>query len=288
MSISAKLNFSLYTQYGALNSPPIFQAFADGCRSLGHEVSVHNHDADVAVIWSVLWDGRMRRNREIWNHYRNQGKNVIVLEVGTLARSITWRVGINGINREATFGPSNNDSARRKKFKLKYNNNRTNNNAPILICTQSEQSRQWRDMPPLEIWVSNVIQTIRTQTDRHIIVRPHPRYPMNELPFTNVSFQYAKHVKNDKWDLDTKNVYAVVNYSSGPGIEAAINGVPVFVGEESLAHDIGNPIYGDYLKPHQPDYETKNQWLNDLTYTEWDVEEISKGIPLKRLEPYLQ
>jgi hypothetical protein len=107
------------------------------------------------------------------------------------------------------------------------------------------------------------------------------------MDFANVSFQYPNHVKNDKWDLDTKSPYAVVNLSSGPGIEAAINGVPVFVGEESLAYDIGNPLYGDYLNPIQTDYKKKNQWLNDLTYTEWDVDEIAQGIPLKRLEPYL-
>ena len=281
------MNFSLYPKYGALNSPPVFQAFSDGCKKLKHQVSIHNHNADVAVIWSVLWDGRMRLNQDIWNHYRKQNKPVIVLEVGTLARSKTWRVGVNGINREAIFGNENSDNARRKKFKLKYNNNRSNNNGPIIICGQSPKSRQWRDMPSLQIWVANMIQTIRTQTDRHIIVRPHPRYPIPKMEFVNVSYQIPNHVKNDTWDLDVKNAYAIVNLSSGPGIQGAISGVPVYVGEESLAYDIGNPLLGDYLNPIQTDYDKKNQWLNDLTYTEWDVNEIAQGIPLKRLEPYL-
>ena len=280
------MNFSIYPKYGALNSPPIFQAFGDGAKKLGHQVSTHNHDADVAVIWSVLWGGRMKSNKEVWNHYRKQGKPVIVLEVGTLARSETWRVGINGINREAIFGNKNSDDTRRKKFKLEYNS-RSNNNGSIIICGQSPFSRQWRDMPSLQVWVANMIQTIRTQTDRHIIVRPHPRYPIPKMEFINVSYQIPNHVKNDIWDLDVKNAYAIVNVSSGPGVQGAISGVPVYVGEESLAYDIGNPLVGDYLNPIQPDYEKKNQWLNDLTYTEWDVDEIAQGIPLKRLEPYL-
>ena len=36
-----------------------------------------------------------------------------------------------------------------------------------------------------------------------------------------------------------------------------------------------------------PTMEEKQQWLNDLTYTEWTVEEINKGIPLERLLQFL-
>ena len=40
---------------------------------------------------------------------KRQGKPVIVLEVGGIKRGITWKVGLNGINREANFGPKGND-----------------------------------------------------------------------------------------------------------------------------------------------------------------------------------
>ena len=97
------MKFSLYTHNGALNSKPVFEAFAQGVSNLGHEVTYNSTDADVAVIWSVLWHGRMSANKNVWEHFVRQGKKIIVLEVGALHRGITWKVGINGINRDAIF-----------------------------------------------------------------------------------------------------------------------------------------------------------------------------------------
>ena len=33
-------------------------------------------------IWSLLWYGRMVSNKDIWEHFRTQNKNVLVIEVG--------------------------------------------------------------------------------------------------------------------------------------------------------------------------------------------------------------
>jgi hypothetical protein len=59
-------------------------------------------NADVAVIWSVLWRGRMEQYKKIWDRYRSQGKPVVV-EVGGLRRNKSFKIGINGINRDADF-----------------------------------------------------------------------------------------------------------------------------------------------------------------------------------------
>ena len=77
-------------------------------------------------------------------------------------------------------------------------------------------------------------------------------------------------------------VHAVVSYSSNPGIHSILNGVPAFVGTSSLAYDMGNDI--DFMHDIEaPLMPNRQQWLNDYAHTEWTVEEISKGIPLKRL-----
>jgi hypothetical protein len=88
----------------------------------------------------------------------------------------------------------------------------------------------------------------------------------------------------DDFDFNVDNVYAVVNYSSNPGIHAVLNGVPAYVGEHSLARPVASDIFGDYNLPQRPD---RQQWLNDLVHNEWSVKEISEGIPLKRLTSYL-
>jgi len=99
------MKFSLWRQYGALNSQPVWDAFAESVRLLGHEPVDNNPNADVDVIWSVLWQGRMARNREIWLRAKKNNKPIIVIEVGGIQRGITWRVGLGGVNRDAYFAP---------------------------------------------------------------------------------------------------------------------------------------------------------------------------------------
>ena len=106
------MKFSLWTQYGALNSKPVFDAFREGCRALGFSTDDNSNDSDVDVIWSVLFNGRMAQNQLVWKNAQNKKKPVIVLEVGGIKRGTTWKVGLNGINRDAYFGPNNNDSTR--------------------------------------------------------------------------------------------------------------------------------------------------------------------------------
>ena len=55
--------FSLWTDNGAMNSKPVFQAFEKSLKDAGCTVVHNSLDADVAVIWSVLWHGRMAQNK---------------------------------------------------------------------------------------------------------------------------------------------------------------------------------------------------------------------------------
>ena len=91
-----------------------------------------------------------------------------------------------------------------------------------------------------------------------------------------------KQIENtyDDFDLNFANAWAVVSWSSNPGIHAVLNGIPAFVGEQSLAYDIANHDFSTINSPKTPD---RQQWLNDYAYTEWTTEEIAQGIPFSRL-----
>ena len=80
--------------------------------------------------------------------------------------------------------------------------------------------------------------------------------------------------------MSFKDVFALVNWSSNPGIQAAINGIPVFTGPSSLAWPIANQQLSQITKPKKPD---RQQWLNDYAWTEFTISEIEQGIPLNRL-----
>jgi hypothetical protein len=279
------MKFSLWTQYGALNSKPVFDAFREGCRALGFSTVDNSNDSDVDVVWSVLFNGRMAQNQLVWKNAQNKKKPVIVLEVGGIKRGTTWKVGLNGINRDAYFGPNNNDSTRANALGLSLKPWQKEGSS-ILICGQHDKSLQWQGMPRMSEWVMRTIESIQRHTSRPITFRPHPRCPLQhiEKEFKNVYRQNPVKLNGtyDDFDMSFNNVHATVSYSSNPGIHSVLNGVPAFVSTSSLAYDVGNDIdfMHDIESPIMPD---RTQWLNDYAHTEWTIEEISQGIPLKRL-----
>jgi hypothetical protein len=277
------MKFSLWTQYGALNSKPVFDAFSQGARSLGFDCVVNSDNSDIDVIWSVLFSGRMAGNKAIWEKNAANSKPTIVLEVGGIQRGTTWKVGLNGINRDAYFGPNNNNDTRNGLLGLSVKPWRTDGEY-ILICGQHDRSLQWQGMPSMSTWVMNTIDEIRTHTDRPIVFRPHPRCPLPniEYEFKNVSRQSPIKLNGtyDDFDMRFDRVHATVSWSSNPGIHSVLNGVPSFVGPSSLAYDVSIKTLANIDNPPVVD---RQQWLNDYAHTEWTVNEISKGIPLKRL-----
>jgi len=280
------MKFNLWRQYGALNSGPVFDAFHAGANALGHDVVV-NGDDGIDVIWSVLFNGRMAGNSAIWERNIQQSKPTIVLEVGGIKRGTTWKVGLNGINRDAYFGSTGNNNTRANELGLKLKPWRYDGEF-ILVCGQHDKSLQWQDMPSMSNWVMQTIQFIRAQTKRPIIFRPHPRctLPHIEHEFKNVKRQNPQHIQGtyDDFDMRFANIWATVSWSSNPGIHSVIEGVPAFTGPSSLAFDVA---LQNLREIESPLYCDRTQWLNDYAWTEFTIEEISKGIPLKRLTSML-
>jgi len=194
-------------------------------------------------------------------------------------------VGLNGINRDAYFGDSNNDDRRKRLLGLEVKPWRTNGEY-ILICGQHDKSLQWTNMPRMSNWFLDTYDEIRKHTQRPIIFRPHPRcrLPDIERGLRHVYRQEPKHVNGtyDSFDMGFDNIYCTFSHSSNPGIHSIIEGVPAFVSPSSLAYPVANDIdfFHDIENPLMPD---RTQWLNDYAHTEYTIEEISQGLPLKNL-----
>mgnify|MGYP001554574339 CR=1 FL=1 len=280
------MKFRLYREYGALNSKPVFDAFEQSLESFGH--TIVSHDAsDVDVIWSVLFHGRMAQNKHIWDQARKRNKPVIVLEVGGIRRGTTWKVGLNGINRDAFFGPGGNDSRRCNLLDLRLKP-WTTSGTSILLCGQHDRSLQWDLLPNMTQWVKETIEHIRHYTDRPIIFRPHPRchVPQIEQFYKDVTRQTPRQTPGtyDDYDMLFNDIYCTVSWTSNPGIHSVINGVPSYTSPSSLAYDVSIKSLANLENPTLHD---RQQWLNDYAYTEWTVEEIAQGMPLQRLESKL-
>jgi hypothetical protein len=281
------MKFSLFKEYGALNSKPIFNAFEQSLIDRGFIVCNNDMHCDVAVIWSVLWNGRMAGNKPIWDYYRKTQRPVIVLEVGSINRGITWKVGLNGINRNAILGPKDNNNIRAQQLGLTVQPWQKDGDV-ILVCGQHDKSLQWKNMPTMSSWFLETYNTLREHTERPIVFRPHPRCKIEciEKGLIDVYRQDPVYINSsyDSYNLNFTNIWATISWSSSPGIQSIINGVTSFVGPDSLAFDVANHNLKDIEHPLYPD---RTQWLNDYAWTEYTVEEIASGMPLDFLTTQL-
>lgn len=277
------MKFGIFSKHGALNSGPVFNALIESIKRKGWSASEHDESADVAVIWSVLWDGRMKANQQIWDKFNKNNRPVMILEIGALDRGKLWKVSIGGINGKGYFGPVVSENIRRQQLGIFLAPWRSGDD--IILCGQHPRSQQWSNMPPMDIWMSETIKTIRKYSDRKIILRPHPRARhLPDMKDKNIEIQSPHHLPNtyDSFDFNRAldRAWAVINWNSNPAVVAALNGVPVFVGSESMAKAVGNL---DLAKIEDPTKPCREQWANNLAYTEWSIDEIRNGEPLDRL-----
>jgi hypothetical protein len=271
------MKFGIFSDYGALNSRPVFDALATAIRRKNWVTAHHDMDADVAVVWSVSKHSKMSRNTVVWNHFQAMGRPIIVLEIGCLDRGNLWKVGLGNINGLGYFGPKGMDDQRRKKLNLRLRDWRQRNE--ILLCSQHTNCRQWDGMPNLDVWIDNTVKQLKKYTDRKIVVRFHPRHALKKTSTDDrLVYEYPREENSFASALDRS--WAVINWNSCPGVVAAQLGVPVFVGSDSLAAPVGNL---DFSKIESPTMPNREQWFNDLVYTEWLLDEISNGEPLERL-----
>jgi hypothetical protein len=274
------MRVSIFDQYGALNSVPVFAAIRAGLDCIGIKHVSMDSSADVAVIWSLLWAGRMKPNQQIWELYRSTGRPVVVVEVGMLRRGFTWKLGINGTGSNADYGQElipNRASALGLSTKP-WSNAGYN----IVIACQRSDSEQWVGQPPTVAWLTETAREIRKYSDKPMVIRPHPRQRIANIPGCVIESPQPVPGTYDSFNYDQclKTTWAVINHNSGPGSQAIINGVPAFVGTTSLAAPVGNLDIANIENPSRPDREG---WLETIAHTEWTMPEIESGVPLLRL-----
>lgn len=274
------MKFGIFNNFGASNSAPVFDAFQRGVNRLGFASAAHDMSADVAVIWSTVWAGRMRQNHQVWQEFTNTQRPVVVLEVGMLKRGVTWKMGINGTGL-GCYPDSDLDPWRPTRLEIELLPWQ-DHGEHVLIAMQRTDSEQWANMPAGDQWLQQTVDTVRQYTDRPIVVRNHPRqattipagcqhWQPRAVAGTYDCFDFANSIAGAR---------AVINWNSGPGSQAVIAGVPAFVGADSLAAPVGNCDLSTVEDPVRPD---RSQWLLEIAHTEWTVDEIATGQPIERL-----
>ena len=278
-------NIAYFPSQCALNSRPVMSAVLDCLQARGIQTQENSMTSDAAIIWSVLWSGRMAANQAVYEHYRSQGRPVIIIEIGALYRGDTWKIAVNNINAQGYYGHLDNlDWDRPKKLRISLAK-QFSPKPNIIVALQHDRSLQVTGVNMAD-WLHTTLSILRNNTDRPITVRPHPRcgLALDNLP-AGVAVETPNKLPNtyDSYDMHY-DCHALVNYNSGPGIQAAIAGVRPVVEFTSLAY----PVAVGFADIEQPYTINRELWLTQICHTEYTLDELRRGTWISRIAPALE
>jgi len=185
-----------------------------------------------------------------------------------------------------------------KKFKVKYDPwRKSNQDDPIIFVLQPKDNWSMNELDPIE-WFNGVYEKLRPATDRKFIVRPHPNHVASvvarkdDFP-EDIELQYTQqHFAGDEkkfyrfhFQEAIANAHAVVTHNSTASVDSCVRGIPTFCTSDlALCWDVCNKDLNDIETPKTPD---RTQWVNDLGYKLWSIQEIRDGTVYKRFKERL-
>lgn len=244
----------------------VLKAFAAGCDGKLKMVEEYQ-PSDVAVVFGVfkkMVPVSVHRGKVIAKQ-KEHGLQTVILETGYINRGDGdehhYAAGLNGLNGRADFRNEGMPPDRRlvdlKTWRQGEN---------IILCGQVPWDASC-DFSNHEQWLEKAVRAMQLHTDRPIVFRPHPKCQIPPFEGCDYSTKPLAH--------DLKNAWACVTFNSNSAVEAAIQGIPVFAFDEgSMVWPICNKSFAKIESPEMLDRE---QWLNDLSYTQWTMQEMKEG-----------
>jgi hypothetical protein len=213
-----------------------------------------------------------------------------------------FRVALYTPMNDGNFLSDNSPSDRwemlKKKFNVRYESwRKSNQQDPILFVLQPSDNWSMNELDPIA-WFKSVYEKLRSATDRKFLVRPHPNHVdaiakrKHEFPEDIELLIGKKHFIGDEkkfyrfhFQEAITNCHAVVTHNSTASVDSCVRGIPTFVTSDlALCYPVANTNLNDIESPKYPD---RTQWLNDLGYKMWSIQEIKDGTVYKRFKTKL-
>lgn len=273
-----------------------------------HTYSYHNQlhlleEADVLVQTNIV-GSKKKKHQPMYNYIIQTGKPWIVAESAVFRYNMVHPPAPNAYHRyswysylrdEAIYCNQNSPSDRwlqiQQEQKIEIKPWRTQGEY-VLLCLQkpgdSSLARLTAKYKTYDLFISEVLNQIRANTDRKIRIRMHPLRQDRQLLAIESAQLSVKDVElspnsgngngfngGDGLQRDFDNAYAVVGFNSNALTESVCEGIPTFsLCPGSMAMPMGTNDLGRLESPLTPD---RTQWLYDLAYCQWREDEVASG-----------
>lgn len=269
------------------------RAFAQGCQRLGLKTLLQDKPVLAPTRLAVIlgWVGQSIRGPHIQLRRDVIASQRVMSIDGSCFKfadpnSVFLRYSLDGVyyntneyaNRNS--GPAKWNTVK-QTLSLELKSWRHNGNH-ILVCGQRDGGWSMKGVD-MNTWLLNSVRRIRTYTARPIVVRPHPRNPVDQSLFrgiANLSFSCAANLQQD-----INNAWASVFFNSSSCVASMLAGVPVFAEDsDCVAYSVANHSLDSIENPQMPD---RDQWLWDLSAAHWTDAESSAGLIYQKFQQFL-
>jgi len=177
-------------------------------------------------------------------------------------------VGLNGTKRFCHYFNHDSPDDRLKKLHLDIKPWRIKDKGYILFLGESDRGLVARDID-FDQWFKHTLRVIQPMTSRDVVLKPHPK--QRHLP----TGDYIREFRKAHLTTLLRCAYCVVAKTTNATVTAAIEGVPVFTDDlRCAAYDIAERDINNINRPRRP---RRKQWLANLAYAQWTVDEIEDG-----------
>jgi hypothetical protein len=234
-------------------------------------------------------------------------KKRMILDCGILAddrhrplKKRYFSIGVDGVKGGAEFYNKNSPSDRFRKRNIKIKEWRTSGDHILIIGqthygsglahvgTENDSTAGlWSD--PTDYYQC-LVKRIREQTDRPIIFRTHPigdKGIQNQIkPPKGIKNLTIADARQTNVHENLKNAWCAVTRTSNGAVDAVFNGIPTITEDPiCLAYDVCEHDINNIENPVKPE---RNQWLYDMSYAEWSLKEMARGVVWQYLKKNLE
>jgi len=255
--------------HAALTCP----AMVAGARAQGETVDIlsekqykkdHADTYDAAIFW-----GYVEIMQTIMNDFNAREKPVVYLDLAYWERGTHYKVSIGARHPTKYFQNFPHNDSRLQRWGVKLESKWVDDGT-ILLVGMGPKAAWAEKQEPVESWEKNAIANLKRCTDRPIIYRPKP------------SQHYGKPIAGTTFDVTTplekalRSSWATVTHHSNVAVEGVVLGVPTFAWS-GVAVPMGLQDFGCIEVPYRPDIDTVQEWLNDVSYCQWSMDEMKDG-----------
>ena len=271
-------------------------ALADGFRRHGETVAMVGTHEYVRPDWETqlaVVIGVKGHSKRITAAYRRGERHAMLVDKSYIGRSEYLRLSVDGFQPAYLHSaprPPDRWNRIRDQFRIEVRPKRAQGRH-LIYAGSSQKYCDWHELGDATEYAKGVCHAINKQSHStlKLYYRPKPSWAAGHPEQCKALNDTVFSGPNERLAQLLPGCQAVVTHGSNAAVEAVIAGVPaVVVSHEGVCAAFRVAAQGveSVYDPYFPDDAERTQWLADLAYCQFDLDEMSNGTAWALTKPH--